>query len=354
MKETDRENNLDMLRLLAAWLVMVSHGWALIGLPEHDFVWIWTRGGFGASGLGLAVFFSISGFLIDRSARSSPGWKAFVRRRFLRLWPGLAVVVVASVLVLGPVFGARPMGAYFADPMTWLYVATLSIWGMRWQLPGLFDGNPVPAVNGSLWTLPYEATFYAMSWWLGKLRGRVGEQVPVLLFGAGLLAQIALGDRIASITFRPLLLSVRFLLEFGLFYLAGTILNRLWSHKAALVATAFVLAVIWIAALGHDSVRRPLDFLVLPMVTLLVGFYPIRPFSRIGRIADLSYGMYVWGFPVQQILVLSFGPERFQPWSLTLCGVLATLPVAAISWFLVEKPALVRKDQPLRLLHWKL
>lgn len=354
MKAEEHANNLDALRLFAAFLVLVSHGWALLGLAEADFVMRLTRGGFSASWLGLAIFFSISGFLIDRSAHSSKSWKAFARRRFLRLWPGLTCVILGTVFVIGPILGTLPIAAYFTSLGTWTYLASLTLWGMRWNVPGLFQGNPVQAVNGSLWTLPYEATFYLMSWAYRKTTGFVHRWAPMLLFSAGLLVRLFAYEWISAIPFRPVMLSLPFVLDFGLLYLGGTILNRVWKHQRIIWSAFIVLAVLWIACLGHEELRRPLDFLVLPMGTLLVGFRPLWPFNRLGRVGDFSYGLYIWGFPAQQVLVHFLGVSRLTPWSLAWGGALLALPFAVASWYLIEKRSLARKDIPLRLGRWSI
>lgn len=346
-----RRNNLDVLRLGAACLVIVSHSWALLGLGEHDFVTRATRGGFSASWLGLAIFFSISGYLIDGSAASSASWREFARRRFLRLWPGLAAVVLLLVFVVGPLLGSLSPRAYFTRPGTWFYLSSLTLWGMRWKIPGLFEGNPLPEVNGSLWTLPYEATLYVVTWLL--LRRSKGWKTPAIVFGIGLALRTFAYPAVESIPFRPLLLSLHHLLDFGLFYVGGTLIRRLWKHERILWYVLLAASACWFASLGHEAVRRPLDFLILPLGSLLVGMLATWPFDRLSRIGDCSYGVYILGFPVQQILV-QLGSGHLPPLALTWCAIAICLPLAFLSWHLIEKPCLERKDRPIRLWRWSL
>lgn len=351
----ERSNVYDALRLLAAFLVLVSHGWTLLGLEDHDFVWRATRGGFSASWLGLAIFFSLSGFLIDRSAQSSRGWRTFVRKRFLRLWPGLATVVLLTVLVLGPVVTRFSPSTYFAMPSTWFYLACLTIWGMRWKLPGAFSENPYPEVNGSLWTLPYEATLYAFSWLVRSRISRNAFRFGLLaLFLLALLAREWVHPRLEALAFRPFLLSLHHLLDFGLFYLAGSCLSRFSDFRRSLWVLLLVGAIAWSLALTEPELRKALDFIVLPLGAVLIGSLPLRPLDRIARFGDFSYGLYIWGFPVQQCLVHFAGAGNLTPTSLAVWGLCLTLPISVASWHLVEKPALARKDRPLRFGRWSL
>lgn len=324
---------------------MVSHGWALLGLEEHDFVHSFTGGRFNASWLGLAIFFSISGFLIDASAGSCQDWRTFTRRRILRLWPGLAVVVVLTTFLLGPVVSHLTVQEYFAQPATWVYLASLTIWGMRWVLPGVFDANPVVAINGSLWTLPYEATLYVCSYLLRRVRQ---PWIPSVILGLALLSRHFLGDWIRGLPFRPLMLSLGWLLEFGILYLAGTVVHRLWSRKRELWIGLGMLSLAWFLWRDSPGILRSLDFLVLPLGILLVGHLPIRPLKSVSRYGDFSYGLYIWGFPVQQLLVHAWGASAFTPAGLAWGGLAATLPLAVASWWLVEGPCLQRKRTPIR------
>lgn len=345
-----RRNVLDAMRLGAAFLVMVSHGFALLGLQEHDFVHVATGGAFNASWLGLGIFFSISGYLIDRSAQGGGDVRAFLRRRILRLWPGLLVVVLASVFVLGPILGALDTATYFRSPGVWAYLGCLTLWGMRWNIPGLFAGNPLPAANGSLWTLPYEATFYLVTWF--GLRHSRRLALPSGLLLLALAVRTFAYPLVEGFPVRPLFLSLHHLLDFGMFYLAGTVVSRWTAPRTWLWAILAGIAAAW--PLCDAPTRLVLGFPAIALATLLVGLLPIPVLARVGRFGDFSYGLYIWAFPVQQILVGILGAQGSTPWRLAIGGALGTLPLAVLSWHLVEKPWLDRKDRPLRIGRWSL
>jgi peptidoglycan/LPS O-acetylase OafA/YrhL len=346
-------NNFDALRLFAAILVLTTHSWALLGILPHDFIARWTNDSFTASWLGLAIFFSLSGFLIDGSAASSPNWKAFAKRRFLRLWPGLTAVVLTTIFVIGPLVSNLGPGRYFTSWGTWFYLSTLTIWGTRWKLPGAFAGNPLVEVNGSLWTLPYETTLYVISW---ILRGK-GNRGNLILFGifiAGVVARSFFYQQICAIPFRPMLISLQHLLNFGLFYIAGSCIRRVWHRQRLLQVALLVSGVAWMMSISHEHWRIPLDFIVLPLGVILLGSFPIRPFDQAARWGDLSYGVYIWGFPIQQILIYCCGANRLNPGLLTFLAILCAFPIAFASWHLIEKRSLAYKDRQINLGPFKL
>ena len=162
-----RGNNFDVLRLLAASLVLFSHSYALTDNAE-PFAEIsgWTFGE-----VGVVMFFAMSGFLIAKSWSDRPQLVPFAVKRALRILPALVVAVSVTVFVIGPLFTTLPLSSYFSDPVTWLYLVRCSLLITFFgTLPGVFEDNPYPdAVNGSLWTLPVEACCYAMAAMLGTL-----------------------------------------------------------------------------------------------------------------------------------------------------------------------------------------
>lgn len=177
MMTTSGKNSLDLLRLVAAALVLYSHQYALLGLPEPSFFG-WTTFG----GAGVSIFFFLSGMLVWSSWALDPDLQRFFVRRSLRISPALWVVVSCSVFLLGPVFSTLRGPDYFAAPETWRYLSTALLVG-RHTLPGVFSDHPFPlAVKGSLWTLPVELRFLFSKWWFTGARVRVGTSASPLAF----------------------------------------------------------------------------------------------------------------------------------------------------------------------------
>ena len=151
--EPRRPNNFDLLRFVAATLVLIDHSFVLTGrhgLPG-PFVYE-TLGGFA-----VAVFFIISGFLVAGSWQRTPDLGTYAAKRALRIVPAYAAVIALCALVLGPLVTELSLGRYFGHPQTWSYFWNLTFFRLHYSLPGVFSGNPFPhAVNGSIWTLPIE------------------------------------------------------------------------------------------------------------------------------------------------------------------------------------------------------
>jgi peptidoglycan/LPS O-acetylase OafA/YrhL len=157
-------NNLNVVRLGAAILVLYGHSFIFLGLPNPLFL-SWLPLGV----LGVYIFFTISGYLITESWDRDPNLLRFIARRMLRIFPGLIVCVFLSILVLGPVFTTLPLKKYLESQYTWGYLKNIGLY-ITYYLPGLFETNRVPnAVNGSLWSLPVEFLMYIFIAILGCL-----------------------------------------------------------------------------------------------------------------------------------------------------------------------------------------
>ena len=172
-RATGRDNNFNLVRLMAAGLVLVSHSWPLTGTPGEPLERV---AGFSLGHLGVDIFFVVSGFLVTGSLLDRP-MRSFLRARALRIFPALAANAFGTALVIGPFVTALPLAGYFTTWDTWRYALQNSLtWpmGVCWTLPGVFLGNPGGhAVNGALWSLPWELTMYVLLALLGAtlLRG---------------------------------------------------------------------------------------------------------------------------------------------------------------------------------------
>ena len=295
------------MRLIAALLVVVSHTFPLSGQPALR---IWGVEDLGA--LGVSIFFAISGYLVSASYLRDP--KTYLAKRLLRIEPGLIASLVVTVVALGFVTTA-PAQVYW--PQAALYVLRNALlYPATYELPGVFQAVPMPGVvNGVLWTLRLEFSFYLV---LMLVRARRG---PVLALVAA-CAVVWLAMTFATPEWaaeRPT--RIAFLVaRNGLLFFAGAALQIL-----------SVRVPMWLG--GLSALAFPLlGPLALP--TAVVGL------ARPGKLpADLSYGVYIYAFPIQQLL------EAHGQLNLAT-AVLSVLPFAAASWFLVEKPAQALKPRP--------
>lgn len=327
-----RDNNFDAFRIAAALCVIVGHSFALTGRYGEAP----TLGGVHLEYLGVSVFFVISGFLITGSWERSRSVGQYVSSRALRIAPLLFLVILLSTFVMGPLVTTAP--GYFTDPETWRYLINLVLLPAD-GLPGVFDGNPYPGVvNGSVWTLRAEVICYLVVLLLGLLP-RMPQLIGFGLFTAGSIVLIA---------FEPVIVASSNVSAAGgtWVYFAIAALVRLLVPRSALrPGIAGIALLAWVVvALVAPSAAIPLLWLVLPYVVLSVGLASTPGVRRAARFGDLSYGLYLWAFPVQQLVVLFFGVLPLAL-DIPLVAVLTAL-LALGSWHLLEKRAL---DARLRL-----
>lgn len=304
-----RANNLDALRLAAAAAVIVSHAWPLaLGAGTAEPLEALT--GHSLGGWALALFFFLSGLLIPESAARRTT-AAFWTARARRLLPGLAGALVAT-LVLAALTGGEVTPARAAA-----YLARgLTLVSLEHHIPGAFPGNPMAGtVNGPLWSLAHEVAAYTLC--LLAVRSGLMARLPLALPVLALALWAAQGLPARAATFAPL-------------FLAFSLGMTAWRFRARWpVSPALALALALAAPLGW-----PLAVAALGQAALVLGFRT-RP---LGLKADLSFGLYLYGWPVAQT-VLHVLPGIGAP-ALAGLSLLATLPLAAMSWQAIERPAL--------------
>lgn len=334
-----RRNNFDFLRIVAALMVLFGHSYVLSGRGESEPLIRFTGlGGFGE--LGVSIFFVISGFLVAASYERLPRIPAYLASRILRILPGLAVAVILSAFVLGPLVSTFSPGVYLAQPQTWLYpVLNLALYPVTYALPGVFLDNPYPAaVNGSLWTLRLEFTCYLLIPALaaaGRFDRRTLGALAVLA-GLGYVAVWTLGPgHVPAIV----LLAARN----GLLFTAGAALyawrDAAWMRSPAPVVLA---AVVLAASLPSERFALLVMPLALPLVVIGFALRPLPGISSWSRFGDYSYGLYIYAFPVQQLWMDLLGPS-LGIGAFTALTLACVMPLAIASWLLVEKPALDAK-----------
>lgn len=327
-----RKNSLDLLRLAAAWLVLYSHQHVLLGLSEPLFFG-WTTFG----GAGVSIFFFLSGMLVWSSWARDPDVKRFFIRRSLRIFPGLWVAVFVTVFLLGPALSRLAVTDYFSSSVTWRYLST-SFLLVRHVLPGVFVENPYQnAVNGSLWTLPVEFMCYLTVAAVGSI-GFVRKQWSLGFF----VCLAVLGATLGTV-----LTGERFTAHFEMvaFFWWGVWLGHLRGSNSVNRLEGFILTALALSmflAVGSRGTDRTV--MLLFVVGAVIAADTVAFGARLtDRIGDLSYGMYIFAFPVQQVLVVL---GRGRDWSFGLymgASFFVTAGLAYLSWHLVEKRALLFK-----------
>lgn len=338
-------NNIDALRLLLALLVLLSHSYPLATGTERDEPAARASGGQTTlGGVAVAGFFMLSGLLIARSWERSPRAGEFLRRRVERIFPGYLAAVATCLVLVAPL----------ASP-----TATRNLLGGRWVAdlgsilvlrgftspPDAFAGNPAPGViNGSLWTIPYEFWCYV---------GVMALGATTLLRRRWAVAELFVASVAVSVAFTALDL-----------HPGGKILGRIFGYPpfwarllpyylAGVVAHVYRDAIRLDARLAWGAVAGLAVGCVVPhgielalptlgtYLLIYLAYTPALRWHHAARYGDFSYGIYLYGFPIQQLIVMKFGPG-LHPLTLFGLALVPTVLAGALSWTLVERHFLRR------------
>jgi peptidoglycan/LPS O-acetylase OafA/YrhL len=336
-----RSNSLNALRLLFAAMVVIGHG-QHVGFGQTPL----HIGSMAIHDVAVDGFFVISGYLITASWLSSSSSRSYLRRRFARIFPGYWLCLAITALVFVPILWLHEHGtlaglpwAGGAESAAGYIVTNGALYEHQQQVAGVLAHSHVPfAINGSLWTLFYEFGAYLGVIALGAVgvltRRRWLMSGVVLGLGAGLLWFTADPEGFRAATHSPVLAANA--CRLGLMFAVGMHL-RLWH--GVIPATAPVAAVC--AAIVAATVVLPDWRLVgaFPFGLLVLWLGARLPLRRVGQRTDLSYGVYLYGWPVLQLLwafgLTSLGPPLYLTLALALSAALAWL-----SFVCVERPAL--------------
>ena len=322
----------DALRILAAVTVIYWHSYPLTGRPVPVIPFL-ARAGINYSDLAVGAFFAMSGFLVTMSfMRSTSG--RYTLNRAARLMPGLAVVILLAALVVGPLVSDLPAHAYFRDPLVLKYTAYNLVFKTFYLLPGVFTHNPYPrAVNGSLWTLPFEVGGYAAVLCLG-LVGALRHRTWMIACAAAILAFHVL--MVDSHPAHPASLFVQ-TAQFSLFFVVG-VLCYLYLDAVRSRPRLFVLLGVLGVVMGSAARVNALAIIGLALLVILAGMRSSAPVRSFRRLGDPSYGTYINAFLVQQVVVhLGWAST---PATLFLLATPISLAVGFVSWHVVENPIL--------------
>ncbi len=362
-----RRNSLNFLRLILALLVVFSHSITLGMFGSESILGKTTLGTVAVYG-----FFGISGYLIAGSAAHNNTGR-YLWQRFLRIFPAFWICLLVTASLFGAIawFHFNPglsrtcgLHCYLAEPNGPFGYVIHNLWlqvnqdNIAKTLPGGVFGY---GWNASLWTLELEFLCYLLL---------AAFSVLGLLKRRSLVALIATTIWIAEVVIISIPSVVRNFTSFHKWdlvkihafnvetmkllvlvpiFLSGSLLY-LYREKIpdsgalALGATVLVLAGL-VIPVGQGAplyLQTSLDltavFLAYPLIWLGIHL----PFTRVGAVNDYSYGIYIYAFPIQQLLVL-WGVNRWGYWTYTLLSIAAVIPLAVASWWLIEKHALKLK-----------
>jgi len=321
------------MRLVLAVIVAISHG------LQNGFGWQPTVNGTQIGVLAVDGFFVISGFLMVSSWNRLADVRRYAWHRALRIMPAFWLCLVLTALVLAPVaavLSGRPALSVFtaeSEP-AWRYMSVNAALQMnQFGIAGLGGAYSDGVINGSLWTLFYEALCYvaiAALGLLGLLRRRTW-----LVAAATLVLWVALGAAEAGLVTLPAENLPRLLFVFMLGALAALYADRLPMHPLLALCAALLTTVAMLALQDY----RPLGAVGFAYLCLWVMTIVRKPLLS----WDLSYGAYIWHWPIQVLLIL-LGATALGQVGFTALSIVIALGVAALSWRFVERPALSFKS----------
>jgi|GEM_PF-64764 len=327
-----KNNNFDLLRLIAALMVIYGHGPALMpNAANKDIVSALLHFDYSGS-LAVKFFFMLSGLLVTASLMSKPFIVDFLIKRIARIFPGLLLCSFVTVFIVGPLFTKLPLIEYFSQKQPWSYfINNSSLYELQWTLPGVFSDSKY-GVNGSLWTLPFEfkcylflAALYGIGMWRFPWSANIISLAVIFISyfaphflppqfasdpeAARLPACFAVGALFAT-NQRLISINISGLLALGLLTML------LWYSD---VKTLVFYVFFFYACLYVSSTRFVVDKLKIP--------------------ADPSYGVYIYGFLIQQCVAHLFPGESVLFNQLFSAIVAVILGLA--SWHFIEKPSVV-------------
>lgn len=312
-------------------MVFFAHCYALLGHPALSIDYGGVELGLG--GIAVCIFFAVSGFLVTQSWYNTGNTRYFIKKRVMRIYPGLALNFIVTVFIIGALCTALDPASYYREVLTHIHTHFLT-WAVFYPipLPEVFAENPKQfSVNGSLWTLFYEVLCYtALVIGCACFRSKRTLPIMTLLYFAFYWNKISFPQTDAD---WPWVFCAVFLCAASL-----AVYNAYIVYRGYVALTLLALLVVFYS-FGVYSMAA--ITLMLAYLTIYLGLRFVR-LAKFGKYGDFSYGIYIYAFPVQQAFVstgwFSYNDATFPLF--VLCSFLTILFLAAVSWHLVEKRAL--------------
>ena len=338
-----RDNNFNLIRFIAASLVLYSHSFALV-TGSGDAEPLRNSIGMTFGTIAVDIFFITSGFLIAGSFFGRNNIFAFVWARVLRIFPALIAAVAFCTFAIGLFFTTELASEYLSNKETYRYfLKNITLFfGVEYNLPGVFENTPHKyAVNGSIWTLPYEVEMYAYLAIIGSILLYFQKW-----FNSNYLKSIFLCIAIIAVSanivnhFQPFI-DDKLIRLFSLFFTGSAF--YIWRDNIYLSLKIFLLLVILLSI----SIVEKEVFLIVYSISIAylifyIAYVPAGVIRNFNKVGDYSYGIYIYAYPVQQSIAALI-PDVSIPMMIAL-SFFITLILSFLSWHLIEKKALKMKN----------
>ena len=343
----ERSNNFGLIRLIGAVAVIVGHMYVLTGQSAPTFMWDLIHG------FGVACFLSIGGYLITKSWMRQPQFLPYIVKRVFRIFPALIACILLTVYVVGPLVTSFSMKEYFSDSLIKQYLKNCFLLVSYW-LPGVFENNiATRSVNGSLWCLPVEFLVYLII----PIYLSIGKRLPAKLqkwyYGICTLLVIAarviwyywtcsVANTLAAPSY-PVQLMIDFLstsLQIIPYFFVGSFFAVCQMEKSLNIQIAVILICI---AAASARLSAPfcyvIGYLCVPYVVLSLALAEKPVFAVLNK-RDISYGMFLFGYVIQQTLIYVFLQKGYtiNVWILMVLSVILSAVMGLLTEIFIEKP----------------
>jgi peptidoglycan/LPS O-acetylase OafA/YrhL len=338
-----RDNNFNLIRIIAALAVLVTHSFALT-TGKASAEPFQNQLGMTLGSIAVDIFFITSGFLVTASLLSRKSTTDFIISRALRIYPALLVMQLLTIFALGPYFTSLALPEFLTSKITLNYFlrdSTLLL-GVVHELPGVFQNNPYKiVVNGSLWTMPSEVRLYIILiffWFILRLF----KEKRMIAFKSLVLACFFLSGVFIFIDHFYLHKNIYFIKLFFVFFTGASfyILRNFIYFSKILFWTLF--CTLCVSAID-EIFFYVIYHLVLAYLLFYLAYMPSGIIRKYNKLGDYSYGLYIYAWPIQQSLVALI-PEISIAAMIGLASFF-TICMSVLSWHLLEKRVLDSKTR---------
>lgn len=323
-------NNLDIVRVICASLVIIGHAYFL-NPTDGKGDWLLSFTGFTYYGsIAVKVFFFISGLLVTNSLLRKESEASFVISRLFRMMPGLLFVLLVTAFIIGPLVSVVSPLVYFKSKMTYVHVLSNMVFRTHYTLPGVYLKNfYYNCVNGSLWSLRYEvkcyiallAVFVACKYTIRQYRIVFNIVCALVCIDAFLQLHIIGRGENPEHSLLPI--------SFALGVFLGVNQHIVNISYKLFLALAAITALAWRTPIINEIFfNASVCFL---MLLLAQNKFALRIYLKY----DMSYGLYLWGFVVQQTIYNIAGPINF--YLFVSLSLIFSVALGIVSYLLVEK-----------------
>ena len=339
----DRKNNIGAFRLILACAVIVSHSPQLLGLPSHELL---TQFGSEVSLGAIAVdgFFILSGYLIAGSYLSKNDAAQFLFSRIRRIYPGFIAASAVCIIAVAPLSGSK-------FPTVGELITSLgrSLILLPPEASGAFHTLKFQALNGAMWSIRYEFRCYMLVLLLGIL-GLLSNRRVMMLITTSLITLLAFRAWI----YFPIPKGEFHRFVFGVFgdpeqvirlnaiFLSGACFRllppRVLNPRAAGAAALVTIFAVIFTQFGEVAMATTGSYALLWAALKLKS----RILETVNSKNDISYGTYLYAWPIASLLILEAQGAGLpiSPFQLTIITTILAMLAGAISWFLIESPAM--------------